>query len=117
MFAVLALRLEGVCAATDLESDDLLAIGYLAVGVTAVAFILWYSCVHSLGSGRAGLLTGIAPFAAAAIGVPVNGAIPGSAVWAGLALIVVGLGVGLRTKPIETGETEELDELPAEART
>jgi drug/metabolite transporter (DMT)-like permease len=116
-FAVLALRVEGLCAATDLESDDLLAIGYLAVGVTAVAFILWYSCVHSLGSGRAGLLTGIAPLAAAAIGVPVTGAIPGPAVWAGLALIVAGLGVGLRVKPIETVETGAMHEFPAETRT
>ena len=40
----------------------------LAIGVTAVAFILWYSCVAALGAGRAGLLTGIAPVAAAMIG-------------------------------------------------
>ena len=76
----------------------MLAIGYLAVGVTAVAFILWYSCVHWLGAGRAGLLTGIAPIAAAAIGVPVTGAMPGAAVWAGIALIAVGLVVGLGAK-------------------
>jgi drug/metabolite transporter (DMT)-like permease len=95
IFAVLAVRIEGVSAATTLDADDLLAIGYLAVGVTALAFILWYSCVHSLGTGRAGLLTGVAPIAAAAIGVPVTGAIPGPGVWAGVALIAVGLGVGL----------------------
>jgi len=95
IFAVLALRFEGVSAATTLDFSDLLAIGYLAVGVTALAFILWYSCVHSLGAGRAGLLTGVAPIAAAAIGVPVTGAMPGPAVWAGVALIAVGLALGL----------------------
>ena len=57
---------------------DILAIGYLALGVTAVAFILWYSCVRSLGAGRAGLLTGIAPVAAAVIGIPVTGEMPGA---------------------------------------
>lgn len=94
IFAVLALRVEGLAAAVTFDMGDLLAIGYLAVGVTALAFILWYSCVHSLGSGRAGLLTGIAPIAAASIGVPVTGAMPGHAVWVGVALIAIGLGVG-----------------------
>ena len=95
MFAVLALRIEGISAASTFDADDLLAIGYLAVGVTALAFILWYSCVHSLGSGRAGLLTGVAPIAAAAIGVPVTGALPDPAVWVGVALIAAGLTIGL----------------------
>ena len=67
-----------ISAASAFDVGDALAIGYLAVGVTAVAFILWYSCVHSLGAGRAGLLTGVAPIAAAAIGVPVTGAMPGA---------------------------------------
>jgi drug/metabolite transporter (DMT)-like permease len=96
IFAVLALATEGVWAAATFDGGDLLAIGYLAIGVTAVAFILWYSCVRWLGAGRAGLLTGVAPIAAAAIGVPVTGESPGMAVWLGIALIVVGLAVGLR---------------------
>jgi len=99
MFAILALRIEGISAATTFDGDDLLAIGYLAVGVTALAFILWYSCVHSLGSGRAGLLTGVAPIAAAAIGVPVTGALPDPAVWAGVTLIALGLTIGLVSVP------------------
>jgi hypothetical protein len=65
--------------------------------------------VHMLGAGRAGLLTGIAPVAAAAIGVPVTGAIPGSAVWAGVALIAFGLAVGLG----RGAETEDMTELSA----
>jgi hypothetical protein len=48
------------------------------------------------------LLTGIAPIAAAAIGVPVTGAMPGAAVWAGVAVIAVGLAVGL---PAGSGAT------------
>ena len=102
MFAVLALRIEGVSAATTFDLGDVLAIGYLAVGVTAVAFILWYSCVQSLGSrarraadrhradrGRCHRRAGHRRDAR-------------TAVWAGMALIAVGLAVGLRAEPIET---------------
>ncbi len=109
-FAVLAVASEGVSAAAAFDTHDLLAVGYLAVGVTAVAFILWYSCVHWLGAGRAGLLTGVAPVAAAAIGVPVTGTTPSVAVWAGVALIVVGLIVGFG----RTAETEDMQKIRAQ---
>lgn len=107
MFAVLAMSTEGASAAAAFDVGDLLAIGYLAVGVTAVAFILWYSCVHSLGAGRAGLLTGIAPIAAAAIGVPLTGVMPGPAVWVGVALIAIGLVVGLGAKGAESEDMQQ----------
>jgi drug/metabolite transporter (DMT)-like permease len=95
MFAVLAISTEGLSAASAFDWGDTMAIAYLAFGVTAVAFILWYSCVGWLGAGRAGLLTGIAPVAAAAIGVPVSGMMPGAAVWTGVAIIAIGLAMGL----------------------
>lgn len=107
MFAVLAMSTEGASAAAAFDVGDLLAIGYLAVGVTAVAFILWYSCVHWLGAGRAGLLTGIAPIAAAAIGVPLTGVMPGPAVWVGVALIAIGLVVGLGAKGAESENMQQ----------
>lgn len=107
MFAVLAMSTEGWRAAAAFDVGDLLAIGYLAVGVTAVAFILWYSCVHWLGAGRAGLLTGIAPIAAAAIGVPLTGVMPGPAVWVGVALIAIGLVVGLGAKGAESEDMQQ----------
>lgn len=94
MFGVLALSTEGWSAASHFDTGEILAIGYLAVCVTAVAFILWYTCVRQLGAGRAGLLTGVAPVAAAVIGMPVTGAIPGTAVWAGIGLIACGLALG-----------------------
>lgn len=98
MFTALAAGTEGVWAITRFDIADMAAIGYLAVGVTAVAFMLWYSCVGTLGTGRAGLLTGIAPVAAALIGVPLTGTTPGPAVWCGIALIACGLAAGMRTK-------------------
>ncbi|TNC23966.1 DMT family transporter [Amycolatopsis alkalitolerans] len=67
------------------------AIGYLAVLVTAVAFLLWYSAVAKLGPGRSGLLTGVAPVAAALTG----GQLPGPLVWIGIVVVFAGLATGL----------------------
>ncbi len=50
-----------------------------------------------MGAGRAGLLTGIAPLAAAGAGVLTGSGVPGPAVWLGLLVVIVGLGAGLRT--------------------
>jgi len=74
MFGVLGAISEGPQAVTKLDRADWLAVGYLAVAVTAAAFVLWYSSVRRLGASRAGLLTGIAPVAAAVSGVRPHGA-------------------------------------------
>nr|WP_308129495.1 DMT family transporter [Actinoplanes polyasparticus] len=87
---------EGPTAALRLRLDDVLAGVYLAVAVTAVAFVLWYTCVQRLGSARAGLLTGIAPVSAAAVGVAVGGPMPGLAVWLGIGVVAAGLALGFR---------------------
>jgi drug/metabolite transporter (DMT)-like permease len=69
---------------------------YLAVAVTAVAFVLWYSSVRRLGASRAGLLTGVAPVAAAVTGILLGGPDPRPLVWIGIAVVAVGLALGLR---------------------
>ena len=96
MFAIIGLVHEGPGAVTRLTGHDWLATAYLAVAVTAVAFVLWYSGVSRLGPGRAGLLTGVAPIAAAVTGVLLGGPAPRPQVWAGIAVVVVGQIVGLR---------------------
>jgi drug/metabolite transporter (DMT)-like permease len=96
MFALIGEIKEGPAAVTELTRSDWLAIGYLAVAVTAVAFVLWYSSVSRLGASRAGLLTGIAPVAAAASGVLLGGPAPRPLVWAGMAVVAAGLALGLR---------------------
>jgi drug/metabolite transporter (DMT)-like permease len=96
IFGVLGVVHEGPAAVTRLDRTDLAAAAYLAVGVTAIAFVLWYSSVERLGAGRAGLLTGIAPVAAAVTGVALGGPRPGLAVWLGVATVAAGLTVGLR---------------------
>ncbi|MFI5617115.1 EamA family transporter [Streptomyces sp. NPDC051567] len=98
-----AVMLAGLTLVTERPSDlaglapgQWAAVGYLAVMVTAVAFVLWYRTVAAVGSGRAGLLAGIVPVAAAGGGVLAGGGVPGPAVWVGLALVVAGLALGLR---------------------
>lgn len=85
-----------------LDAGDLAAIGYLAVAVTAIAFVLWYGAVARLGADRAGLLTGVAPVAAAAAGVALGLPVPGPAVWLGIGGVVSGLILGLRRPPVHT---------------
>jgi drug/metabolite transporter (DMT)-like permease len=97
MFAAIGVISEGPAAVTELTLSDWLAAGYLAVAVTAVAFVLWYSSVSRLGASRAGLLTGIAPVAAAGSGVLLGGPAPRPLVWAGMAVVAAGLALGLRT--------------------
>jgi len=57
--------------------------------------VLWYSAVGRLGAGRAGLLGGVAPIAAAATGVLLGGPAPRPLVWVGVAVVVAGLALGL----------------------
>jgi drug/metabolite transporter (DMT)-like permease len=99
LFALCAVVFEGPTAVTRLDLSDVLAGCYLAVAVTAVAFVLWYTCVSRLGAARAGLLTGIAPIAAAGTGVLMGGPMPRPMVWAGVLTVACGLGLGLALKP------------------
>ena len=95
MFLVLGLMVEGPRAALSLEPSDLTAVAYLAVLVTAVAFVLWYSSVAMLGAGPAGLLTGVAPVSAAVTGMALAGGVPGISVWVGIAVVALGVVAGL----------------------
>jgi drug/metabolite transporter (DMT)-like permease len=93
--AVLGALVEGPGAVLALDAGDLLAAVHLAVVVTAVAFLLWYSAVRRIGAGRAGLFTGVVPVAAAAGGVLLGGPLPGLPVWLGTAVVVAGVVLGL----------------------
>jgi drug/metabolite transporter (DMT)-like permease len=96
IFGAIGLVREGPAATARLGHQDWLAIGYLGVAVTAVAFVLWYSSVGRLGASRAGLLAGVAPVAAAATGVLLGGPAPRPLVWVGITVVAAGLALGLR---------------------
>ncbi|GIE85090.1 DMT family transporter [Actinoplanes regularis] len=97
LFGVFGVLIEGPAAVLRLHLDDVLAGAYLAVAVTAVAFLLWYTCVARLGPGRAGLLTGVAPVSAALTGMALGGPAPRPLVWLGIATVAAGLALGLTT--------------------
>lgn len=96
MLVVLTLLFERPSDLASLGAAQWAAAGYLAVMVTAVAFVLWYRTVATVGAGRAGLLTGVAPVAAAGAGVLAGSGVPGPAVWLGLLVVIAGLAMGLR---------------------
>lgn len=109
LLAVLGATREGPSAARELTGAQWAAVGYLALMVTAVAFVLWYSTVRSVGAGRAGLLTGIAPLAAAAVGTVSGVGVPGPWVWLGIAVVIAGLVGGLRPRDVPAGTITEVD--------
>lgn len=109
--AVLGVAVEGPAAVRALTTVELLAAVHLALVVTALAFVLWYSAVGRVGAGRAGLFTGVVPVTAAAGGVLLGGPPPGPAVWAGIAVVAVGLALGTlavsepATRRVENGNS------------
>jgi drug/metabolite transporter (DMT)-like permease len=96
--AVLGVTIEGPHAITRLHPDDIAAAVHLAVVVTALAFVLWYSAVRGIGPGRAGLFTGVVPVTAAAGGTLLGGPAPSPVVWLGIAVVFVGLTLGLGSR-------------------
>lgn len=112
MLALLGLAGEGPNAAGRLTGAEWAAMAYLAIMVTAVAFLLWYSTVAALGVGAVGLLTGVAPICAAFTGIATGGRVPGPLVWAGVLVVISGLAVGLvrRTRPADPVHPAESDD-------
>jgi drug/metabolite transporter (DMT)-like permease len=113
MLIVLSVVTEGPAAAGRLTAGGWAAIGYLAVMVTAVAFLLWYSTVAALGPGPVGLLTGIAPVSAALAGILTGSRVPGPLVWLGLLVVIAGLATGLRAPSTQPARTEPARTEPA----
>lgn len=97
-FGLLGLVTEGPAAVLTLSPAELLATLYLGVLVTVAGFLLWYTAVGRLGPGRAGLFTGVVPVASAVGGVLLGEPVPGPAVWAGIAVVAAGIGLGMRSR-------------------
>ena len=96
MLGALALGVDGAAALPAMDAGVVLAIAYLAVVLTAIAFVLWYSSVDLLGPAVAGLFAGLMPIAAALTGV-----IPGlttvtPAVLGGSLVVGAGIAMGMR---------------------
>jgi drug/metabolite transporter (DMT)-like permease len=81
------------------RAGQVLAIAYLAMVSTAIAFVLWYRAVARLGAERAGLFAGLMPVSAALVGAAVTASSLRAGTLAGTVLAGAGLAVGLRPRP------------------
>lgn len=96
----LSLTTEGPAAVLTLRPEHLSATLHLALAVTVVAFLLWYTAVGRIGPGRAGLFTGVVPVASAVGGVLLGGPVPGPVVWLGVGVVVAGVVLGVWPRPV-----------------
>lgn len=94
----LSLMTEGPGAVRTLRAEHVPAMLHLALSVTVVAFLLWYTAVGRIGAARAGLFTGVVPVASAAGGVLLGAPVPGPVVWVGIGVVAVGVVLGMRTR-------------------
>jgi drug/metabolite transporter (DMT)-like permease len=98
-----ATLLEGSDGLVRPDADEGLALGYLALASTAVAFVLWYRALARLGPERTGLFAGLMPVSAALVGAAVTAASLRAATLIGTIAagtgLAVGLGSGRSSKP------------------
>lgn len=110
---------------------ELAALIYLALPLTAGAFLLWYSALARMAPERAGLFMGLVPVTAALSGLVLGTGAPTPAQFGGALLVGVGVVVGMRfggahaddKAPARAAAAEEVpaqmvpaEEVPAEER-
>jgi len=100
------------------DGRELIALGYLTVVVTAIAFLLWYSAVSVLGADRAGVLVGLMPVSGLAVSLLLGMQDFRFSQLIGVALVSSGVVIGLRRKRDELGalDVEVLDDVAADDR-
>jgi drug/metabolite transporter (DMT)-like permease len=97
--------LEGPTAALRLSYPELLAVGFLAAGATAAAFVLWFGCVTVLSADGSAPLIGAMPAAAAATAWLSGISDPtwSTSVGVGIAVLAMGCGASRRSPRFATG--------------
>ena len=104
LLAVASPVLQGAGALRAPTVGELLALGYLAVVSTVVAFLLWYSAVRRLGPETTGLLSGLMPVAAALVGAALTPAGLRWQVLAGTCLVAAGLALAVARSRLAAAE-------------
>lgn len=107
--ALIAVAIDGKDAVPIPNGPEAFAIIYLAVVLTAIAFVLWYTAVQRIGPATAGLFAGLIPIAGAATGLIVGLTTINAALLGGALLVGAGISVGLsasspRSKPRATAQ-------------
>ncbi|RZQ63562.1 DMT family transporter [Amycolatopsis suaedae] len=96
------------------DATELTALLVLAVLVTAVAFVVWYFAVGTLGADRAGVLIGIMPVSGLVVALLLGRQSLELTDLAGVALVSLGVVVGLTSRRVPSAARPE--PRPAELR-
>ncbi|MBO3752263.1 DMT family transporter [Streptosporangiaceae bacterium NEAU-GS5] len=86
---------------------EALSLAYLAVIITSIAFLLWYSAMPRLGPDRAGLFAGLVPVGAIVTTMALGRGVPSAADFAGTAVVIAGILIGL--KPVRGASPASAD--------
>jgi drug/metabolite transporter (DMT)-like permease len=95
VLAVTAIALDGRSAFETPSWDEAVSVAFLAVVVTAVAFVAWYESIGRLGVERTGLFAGLLPVSALLVGAAVGSESVGALPLAGTLVVGAGITLGL----------------------
>ena len=96
MLLAVGLGVDGRDAFRLPTTPEAAALGYLALMVTALAFVLWYSGLRSLGAERAGLFAGLVPVAVLLSSAAVGAATITFPRFVGAVTVGIGVAIGMR---------------------
>ncbi len=108
MFVVVGLLSDGAGFVRTPTPAELGGLGYLAVMVSGLAFLLWYRALPLLGADRAGLFAGIIPVGTILTSLLLGFGLPSGGELGGVALVIAGLLIGLH-RPRRTRERSTPD--------
>lgn len=94
-------------------------LGFLALGMTVVAFLAWFTGLQRLGVERAGMIVGVMPVATLITAAAQAGHLPDPAQTAGVLVVALGLAVGLTAAAPgdQIGRPKSLDQPASRVRT
>jgi drug/metabolite transporter (DMT)-like permease len=84
-------------------------LGYLALLMTVVAFLAWFTGLQRLGVERAGMIVGVMPVATLVTAAIQAGRLPDPGQTAGVLVVALGLGLGLTARPASAARTDPAD--------
>jgi len=92
-------------------------LGYLALLMTVVAFLAWFTGLQRLGLERAGMIVGVMPVATLVTAAIQAGRLPDPGQTAGVLVVALGLGLGLTARITSAARTHPADLAAQPART
>jgi drug/metabolite transporter (DMT)-like permease len=109
MLAVWSLVAEGAALPMP-DAEQAAALAYLALGVTTLGFVSWYSAVGLLGVERAGLFSGVLPVSALGFSAALGVAEMAPERLLAVAVVAVGITLGVRRggSPLEEPSSARL---------